>query len=253
MPSTPRPNTAPSTQRRRFRPKWWAALLAIVFAVVTIRLGNWQGERADYKQSQQAQLDAAVSGTPISPQQLFGTNEPATTLRYRKISLSGSFADNALFFVDNRIHEGKAGYALLQVLRTSVDGAPSRNVLVDRGWVLAPADHAKLPQVQTPAGEIRIDAQVNHPPSRNPGTVTNTNVGNRLNYVQIDELSKQLGLKLEPYILEQVGGPGFTGAARAAPGANYQKNLAYQVQWYAFAALAIIIFFVLSFRKQDAA
>jgi cytochrome oxidase assembly protein ShyY1 len=25
------------------------------------------------------------------------------------------------------------------------------------------------------------------------------------------------------------------------------------VQWYAFAALAIIIFFVLSFRKQDAA
>jgi surfeit locus 1 family protein len=240
-------------QRRRFRPKWWAALLAIIFAAVTIRLGNWQGERAEYKQSQQAQLDAAVNGAPISPQQLFSTNEPATTLRYRKISLSGIFADNSLFFVDNRIHDGKAGYALLQVLRTSVEGTTSRNVLVDRGWVLAPADHAKLPQVQTPAGEIRIDAQVNLPPSRNPGTVTNANAGNRLNYVQIDELSKQLGIKLEPYILEQIAGPGFTGAARAAPGANFEKNIAYQVQWYAFAALAVIIFFVLSFRKQDAA
>jgi surfeit locus 1 family protein len=250
--STSSTTAAPSTQRRRFRPKWWAALLAIVFAAITIRLGNWQGERAAYKQSQQAQLEAAVNGAPISPQQLFSANEPGTTLRYRKISLSGSFADAAPFFVDNRIHDGKAGYALLQVLRSSVDGAAPRNVLVDRGWVLAPAEHAKLPQVQTPVGEIRIDAQVNLPPSRNPGTVTNANVGNRLNYVQIDELSKQMGLKLEPYILEQIGGPGFTGAARAAPGANFEKNIAYQVQWYAFAALAVIIFFVLSFRKQDA-
>lgn len=234
-------------------------MLAIVFAAVTIRLGNWQGERAAYKQSQQAQLDAAVNGAPISPQQLFVTNEPAATLRYRKISLSGRFADNMLFFVDNRIHEGKAGYALLQVFRTSVDGAASHNVLVDRGWVLAPSEHAKLPPSQTPAGEIRIDARVNLPPSRNPGTQSNQNAnldataGNRLNYVQIDELSKQLGLKLEPYILEQIGGPGFTGAARAAPGANFEKNIAYQVQWYAFAALAVIIFFVLSFRKQDVA
>ena len=253
LPSTSSTTSAASPQRRRFRPKWWAAILAIVFAAITIRLGHWQGERATYKQTQQAQLDAAVNGAPITSRQLFGTNEPGITLRYRKISLSGSFDENALFFVDNRIHDGKAGYALLQVLRTSVDGAPSRNVLVDRGWVLAPADHAKLPQVQTPAGEIRIDAQVNLPPSRNPGTVTNATAGNRLNYVQIDELSKQVGVKLEPYILEQIGGPGFTGAVRAAPGANYQKNLAYQVQWYAFAALAVIIFFVLSFRKQDAA
>ena len=94
---------------------------------------------------------------------------------------------------------------------------------------------------------------MNQPPSRNPGTLANGNSINRLNYVNIDELSKQIGLSLEPYILEQVGGPGFTGAARAAPGANFEKNIAYQVQWYAFAALAIIIFFVLSFRKQDVA
>lgn len=228
-------------------------MLALAFVAVTIRLGNWQGDRAAYKQSQQAQLDAAISSTAITPQALFSAEQPATALRYRKVSLAGRFVDDKLFFVDNRIHEGKAGYALLQLFRTSNETGPTRNVLVDRGWVLAPPDHAKLPTVDTPAGEVQISAQVNQPPSRNPGTLANSNSINRLNYVNIDELSKQLGLSLEPYILEQVGGAGFTGAARAAPGANFEKNIAYQVQWYAFAALAIVIFFVLSFRKQDVA
>ncbi len=237
--------------RRRFRPKWWAVLLAVFFVATTIRLGNWQGERAQYKLSRQAQLDAALAAAPLPMKDLLGSTTVGSDLRYRKVSVTGTFADDALFFVDNRIHDGKAGYVALQLFRMQTSGdAAIRHVLVDRGWVAAPAERQNLPALSTPAGPLAIEARINLPPSRNPGTFDNAS-GPRINYVNIDELAQRLNVKLEPYLLELTSGAGFTGVGTMPPGANFGKNRAYQGQWYAFAALAVVLFVVLSFRKQE--
>ena len=52
------------------------------------------------------------------------------------------------------------------------------------------------------------------------------------------------------WLLEQTCGPWFTGVGRPTAGTNYEKNLIYQMQWYSFAALALVLFLVHSFRKQ---
>jgi surfeit locus 1 family protein len=246
--------------KRRFRPRWWAAVLAIAFAVLTIYLGNWQGARAQYKIDQQSMLDNARTAAPVDfwafwrdPKHVAASAE---TFRYRAVNVDGRFDADTLLYVDNRIQDGKAGYVALQLFRAESDTATkeARHILVDRGWVEAAADRTKLPALDTPPNRVAITGRINLPQSRNPGTFDNATLANsaRINYINVEELAKRFNLALEPYVIEQTAGPGFLGTQRALPAANYQKNLAYQVQWYAFAALAIVLFLVLSFRKEVA-
>jgi surfeit locus 1 family protein len=246
--------------KRRFRPRLWAAVLAIAFAVLTIYLGNWQGGRAQYKVDQQSMLDNASTAAPVDfwafwrdPKHVATSVE---TFRYRAVNVEGRFDAEKLLYVDNRIQDGKAGYVALQLFRAESDASTkeTRYFVVDRGWVEAAADRAKLPTLDTPPDRIAITGRINLPQSRNPGTLDNATIVNspRINYINLEELSKRFNIALEPYVIEQTAGPGFLGTQRALPAANHQKNLAYQVQWYAFAALAIVLFLVLSFRKEAA-
>ena len=238
-------------QRRSFRPQLWALILTIAFAAVNVRLGNWQGERAEYKIGQQTQLNAALAAASLKFDELPLGSDPGTSLRYRSLSLTGTFVADELFYVDNRIVDAKAGYGLLQSFRVESAAGSSRTVLVDRGWLRASGNRATLPEVATPSGSVTISGRINTPPSRNPGTFDNEG-GQRLNYVSLPELSARLKRAVEPFILEQGSGPGFVEVLRPVPGANFEKNRGYQLQWYAFAAMGVIIFLVLSFRKADA-
>jgi surfeit locus 1 family protein len=254
--------TSVTNTTRRFRPRWWAAALTLVFAAITIHLGNWQSTRAEYKIEQQRLLDEALAASPKNFTELANERsaDKGTAYRYRSVNLSGEFDAEKLFFVDNKIQDGKAGYGVLQLMRANLGdaNAAKRYVLIDRGWLAANNDRSKLPQLETPKGVVDIVGRVNLPVSRNPGTADNnasdSRINNandsRINYVNLDELAKRLNLALEPYIIEQTQGAGFLNTPRAAPAANYQKNRAYQMQWYAFAALAVVLFLVLSFRKD---
>ncbi len=249
--------------RRTFRPKLWALLLTIAFVAINVRLGNWQGERAAYKIAQQAQLDAALAAAPLTIDDLAtvvgvdagpaagSAAAAALSQRYRSLSLTGIFVADELFYVDNRIVDAKAGYGLLQSFRVEPAAGGARTVLVDRGWLRASGNRASLPTVNTPPGRVTISGRINTPPSRNPGTFDNDG-GQRLNYVSVAELSTRLKRRIEPFILEQATGPGFVDVVRPSPSASFEKNRGYQLQWYAFAAMAAIIFLVLSFRKADA-
>jgi surfeit locus 1 family protein len=236
---------------RRFRPRWWAAALTLVFAAITIHLGNWQATRAEYKIEQQRLLDEALAAPPKNFAELANDKalDRGTTFRYRSVTVAGEFDAEKLFLVDNKIQDGKAGYGVLQLVHASA-GDAKKNVLIDRGWIAANNDRSKLPQLETPKGMVDIVGRVNLPVSRNPGTLDNNATDARINYVNIDELAKRLGIALEPYVIEQTQGAGFLNTPRAAPAANYQKNRAYQMQWYAFAALAVVLFLVLSFRSE---
>lgn len=134
---------------RKFQPKLWACVVTVLFAAVTIRLGNWQSDRAEYKISQQAQLQAALSAAPLNITDSVATANVATALRYRSIELTGSFVENERFLLDNRIVEGKAGYGVLQIFRTDTTlGGNEYTVLIDRGWVAAGLNRQRCPRLK---------------------------------------------------------------------------------------------------------
>lgn len=241
-----------TVMNREFRPRLWALLLTGAVVAVTIRLGNWQGDRAAYKAAQQALIYEAQQRPTLSPADAAETGAEA---RYQAVRGRGRFILEPIWYLDNRIHEGRAGYAVLQLFepeRVNDYARPGsdRLLLVDRGWVPVGPDRSVLPKVETPKEVVTIVGRLNAPPSRNPGTADN-DIGPRLNYLAMEELTRRIGRPLSPLMVELTEGEGWLGTTPPPPAARIDHHYAYQVQWYSMAALAVVLFVVFSFRKIE--
>src|SRR5712692_1841932 len=88
----------------------------------------------------------------------------------------------------------------------------SMHVLVNRGWI----ERERISELRTPAGEVRIEGIALE---RLPHAL---------------ELEKNTGGKIRQNL----------------DNAGIEKHAAYALQWYSLAALAVVLFVVLSFRKN---
>jgi len=209
----------------RFRPPWWAALLAAAGCAAGIALGNWQTDRA-------AQKRAAATAKP-------------ETLR-------GELLAQHTLFLQGRFHHGKPGYFVMQPLR----GRDGRSVLVLRGWSAV----AVVPR--TPAGEVILQGMRRERPPRalEAGDArASSNV--RLN-ITVGEFAAWSGLALEPYVIEQGSAlvvmqppapPDGLLRDWPQPDVGAEKHESYALQWYSLAALSLILFFALNikFEKRE--
>ena len=203
-----------------FRPRAWALAAAVAACAAFVALGNWQARRADEKRVLGAELEK------------------------KRLTLSGEFRPEHTVFLDNRIRNHRAGYEVVTPLR--VDG---EHVLVLRGWVEAGKTRDALPQVRTPGGTVRVEgiALENLPRVMQLKEDAESKVRQS---VDIKEFAAQSGLRLRPYFLEQHS-PADDGLLRdwPRPDAGAEKHESYSLQWYSFAALAAVLFIVLSFRR----
>ena len=94
-----------------------------------VSLGAWQGRRADEKRALQAAWDARAAEPPVV---LTGAVDDAGPLLFRRVQAHGEWIAAKQLFIDNRIHEGRAGFEVVTPL--ALAGSPAV-VLVDRGWI----------------------------------------------------------------------------------------------------------------------
>lgn len=207
----------------RFQPRWWAALLAAAGCAGGILLGNWQSGRADDKR--------------------------AAAAAEKRAALRGILAPLHTVFLDNKIHRGRAGYHVVQPLRI----AGGRHVLVNRGWIAAGPSRDQLPAVATPNGEVAIEGVrlARFPRAMSAGPRPEGRVWQNLEF---DEFAAWSGLSLASYAIEQHSAMD-DGLAREWPRADaaVDKHRSYALQWYSLAALSVILFLVLGFRRDAAA
>jgi surfeit locus 1 family protein len=111
-----------------FRPRAWALVLGAAACAAGVALGLWQSGRAAEKRAAAAEPEK------------------------RRVSLRGTFRPEYTVFLDNKIRRHRAGYEVVTPLRLG-----SEHVLVNRGWIEAGRTRESLPQVRTPAGEVRIE------------------------------------------------------------------------------------------------
>jgi surfeit locus 1 family protein len=203
-----------------FRPRGWALALAACACVAFIALGNWQARRAEEKRSAAAGLEA------------------------KRLSLRGVFRPELTVLLDNKVRNHRAGYEVITPLR--LDG---EHVLVNRGWIEAGRTREALPAVRTPPGEVRVEGIKLE---RLPRVLSMENTASATvrQSLDISEFAAQTGLKLRPFFLEQHS-PADDGLLRDWPrtDAGVEKHQSYSLQWYSFAALAVILLLVLSFRR----
>ena len=160
--------------------------------------------------------------------------------------VTGEFVPRHTVLLDNRLRQGRAGYEVVTPMRIA---GTTDNVLVNRGWVAAMPRRGQLPQFGTPAGEVRIEgiALQRLPQALSLGTPEKGSVRQNLDIAQF---AAETGLALRPVVVQQHAGPE-DGLSRDWPAADagVLKHESYSLQWYTFAALAVVLFIVLSFRR----
>ena len=211
---------------------------AAIACVVFVSLGNWQSRRAAEKRELALALERAAASAPIEL--------PATgDLVHKRVAVRGQFIPERTVLLDNKLRRGRPGYEVVTPLR--IGNSPS-HVLVNRGWMAAPATRDNLPAVRTPTGEVRVDgiALERLPHALEPGPSS----GRVRQNVDLAAFAAETGLQLLPIVVEQHSDAG-DGLQRDWPRADFgvEKHESYALQWYSFAALAIALGVIFSFRR----
>ncbi len=225
-----------------FRPGLWPTLLTLVLLSLLLGLGNWQLERAAWKQTL---IDRELEISQQSPQPLLDVLETGGILDFRPVVARGQYDLARQLLLDNRIHEGRPGYHVLTPLQLEgQDGV----VLVNRGWVPLGRSRSELPVLPGPPGVLPVSGTLARLPEkifRLADTEEQTTGWPQvIQHVEFAAVEQRLGEAILPVIL-QLGSEephGFTRDWKPVYGIGPEKHTAYAMQWFTLALVLVLIY-----------
>ncbi len=229
--------------RRRFAPAAGWTVLAAAGVALFVGLGYWQLGRAEEKR---ARLEGFATGAA----EVVPLPEGSRTLpRYQAVKFAGRYLGERQFLLDNMTHGGVAGYRVL----TPMQGEDGRIVLVDRGFVAGSGDRAQLPDISVGAGlrEVHGRADFLPRPGIELGGAAASGWPRVVSFPHIEDVAA--ALERDVYgqlILLDPGEPDGYLRDWQPPGFGPERHVGYAVQWFAFAVTAVVIWVLLSFRKE---
>ena len=198
-------------------PRSWIPLLAAaIIAVVCVRLGLWQLDRLEQRKARNATIAAAFHEPPMSAE--LARKGGAT--RFRRVTATGRWDYGRESVVSGRTRNGSPGVHIV----TPMILGDSEEILVNRGWVYSP------------------DARTIDLPRWREG-----DRGQFVGYV--DELPSALqpSSPARPYVVALADSGSQPAAAGERPVrlpipafGDEGPHLSYAVQWFSFAAIALI-------------
>ena len=248
MPNASSPSDAGTP--RRFRPRALPTVAAVVAVAVFVTAGQWQGRRMHEKEMLRAQLDAAAALPPLELSAV-GANADWESLRYRTVVLSGTYDGHRQVLVDNRVHEGRAGYHVVTPLAL----ADGRTILVNRGWTPQGPSCAVPPAVPPPPGTVTVVGRIATPSAGFFELESTPPAGNVWQNLDPARFTAATGIPVPGAIVEVTRAPvPDDGLVRdwPAPDFGIEKHRIYMLQWYAFAALAVVLWIVVPLRRRAA-
>lgn len=227
-----------------FAPSLWPTSAALFFFVLTLWLGNWQSERAEFKRALQARYDTASREAPV---RVGATLLERERVLYRRLEVDGVFDDAHTIFLDNRVMGGVAGYHVLTPLR--INGS-ALAILVNRGWAAAGATRAELPSVPPPSGRVKLEGVVVDPNTRYIELAPAAPQGRVWQNLDFKRYQQLTGLALQPVLLLQTSGQA-DGLHRAwdRPDTGVNTHVSYALQWYGLAATLFVLWLVTNVRR----
>ena len=232
----------------RFAPNWKLTLFAAVFVPLLLSLGTWQGLRAAEKRKIEAVRDAAA----VLPAAKLKPTEVAPPEHLTPVRVQGRFDGTRIVLLDNRTHKGRAGYEVFACLE---DAASEAGFLVGLGWIPAPADRS-LPALEPlPGGPVALRAVVlrerPEPPVFGAFELSQT-WPRRVQRIDIEALEESFGRTLYPWVLmAEAGEPGVATHVFRAVRMSSATHLGYAVQWYGLAAVLLLGWAYVSFRRPS--
>ncbi len=233
----------------RRRPPAWATLATLTGLALFLALGHWQLQRADEKRAILAQAAVGAEEVLRAPP---APDQPESAWRYRTVVLQGQYEAARQVLLDNMTQDGQVGYQVLTPLRLEDGGL----VLVNRGWLPMQGPRAQLPDLPVDPSPREVVGQLNRLPS--PGLRLGGNVPGapgdpwprRFLYPEHETLVAAFGEPL-PDLQVQLAPEQPDGYSRRWEVVNMppERHLGYAVQWFAFAAVLLVIYVWLGFIR----
>ncbi len=221
-------------------------IVTIAFCALTISAGNWQRGRAEEKAALQQKLDAWSREPPAAV--------PAQPVRgedfaLRPLQARGVFEPRYGILLDNKVYRGRAGYHVVTPLKLA---GGEMYVLVVRGWTAGGTTRDILPQGETPAGEQVVQGIGTVPSTRVLELAQEAQPGRVWQNLLLERYRAWSGLKVQPFVIEQTGDAA-DGLVRdwPRPDTGVEKHRIYMMQWYAFTALALFLYVILNFKRNN--
>jgi cytochrome oxidase assembly protein ShyY1 len=224
-------------------------LAAVMVALIALSLGNWQSRRAEEKQRLASEQTLQAALPPLDMQLL---NEGKAPAYFRSVQMTGSFIAQWPIYLDNRPYQGKAGFYLLMPFKLKDS---EKILLVMRGWLPRDAQNrVQLPIIPTPQGVLQLEGKVRESVGHvmQLGSEPALQSGVIRQNLEVTELSKASGLKLENFIIEQISDTE-DGLIRdwPQPSLGMEKHRGYAFQWYGLAVTALLFFIATGIKRAS--
>jgi cytochrome oxidase assembly protein ShyY1 len=230
------------------RPKWLLShLLVLLLIVAMINLGLWQLRRLDERRQRNDLIESRQDQPVVPVDELVAPDagdKAVSDARYRRVSASGTYNEDATVVVRNRTQDGVAGAWLV----TPVELPSGSQVGVIRGFVGLQSDGSPV-DAPPPQGDVTVEGIVIDP-HRLDGTAPK----------DVDPMLKADGM-LPVLILADSSTPpepneGQEGGSRQdsilqvpKPELGEGPHFSYAVQWFIFASIAVVGYGVLVRRE----
>ncbi len=225
-------------------PHWAFCVLALLGMGLFLSLGAWQLHRASEKRDILAKEAVQATAKPT-----LWLGEMEEVAPFKRMTFAGKFLPQVLF-LDNQYHAHQIGYHVISPVLMPT----GRVLLVDRGFVKAPASRNVLPKVERPNSILDLSGVV-YMPSRKLwvlGVGIEPKGKNEavIETVDFELISQFLHKSVYPFIIR---------LDKSSP-AGYERDwvtvvmqparhLGYAFQWFAFALVVLILFVALNTKK----
>ena len=235
--------------QRRYRPAIMPALCVATLFPILAALGFWQLDRAQEKLNTKELYESRITAPALH---IGAQMETPEEMEYRKVAASGEWDQSKEFLVDNRVYKTQPGFHVITPL---ILGDKTSAVLVNRGWVPAPADRAKLVELPRISGSANVSGIAILPPSEHFMLKQAEPIGDTWQPIwqalDLNRFQEAAGYRMHNFvlILEQDHPDSFRYDWSMQLDTWIFRHRAYAMQWFALAATLIVIYFALNWRR----
>lgn len=238
-----------------------ALVMVVIVAGVCIRLGFWQLHRLEQRRQYNLAVAEAMQSPPLrlDASGLDSIRRQPADFVFRRAVATGAFEPGSEVLLRGRADGGRPGVHLISLLRIESTGEP---LLVNRGWIpsadAATADPRpfRIAGTRTVEGMLQAMPPPDSDPSGLPIELPDTTISSYRRLTS-QAFPPAVAGELPILYLQQVTGSGATASLPSPlprPELTEGSHLGYAIQWFSFAAIAIIGFAVtvrLRLRKAE--
>jgi surfeit locus 1 family protein len=228
----------------------WPTVAMLVLVVLFVNLGQWQWGKAEKKAAAQALLERhsaepprALPAAPLDDAQAF---------HYRRVAVRGHYRAAGQILLDNQMMGERVGY---RVLTPFAIAGGDMEVLVDRGWVPAPAERARLPELAAvPSAPTFIEGIAVIPTDKHFALAPDAAPPGgdaRWQFLDLDRYARAAKVALQPLVIRlDADQPDGYLRAWPRPDERIERHRSYALQWFGFAASTVGIWAWTGFRRR---